>query len=157
MLLELSSKLDNLKVETTGTLLALQSCIGNLTRAMGHLRRHTESLCRKLEARLEYEVRTIRTETEDDAMRLSRVVSSTTDLAKMNKLQLELLAQDFNHHSCTASSSHRRDSAVMMDTTTTEEELLADHMKHIHIRRDARQRGEKSPILLKTLFYGKKK
>ena len=144
MLLDISSKLRNFILESEGTQLALQSCIGSLTRAMSQLRRHTESLCKKLEGLVKYEVRTMRAETEDDLNRLSLIVSSTRETAMMNKLQLDLL------HSASSCST-------MMDTTTAEEDKIdkdiAVYLQQLQIRKDARERGEKSPALLKMFQH----
>ena len=144
MLLDISSKLRNFVLESEGTQLALQACIGSLTRAMGQLRRHTESLCRKLEGLVKYEVRTMRAETEEDLARLSRIVSSTRETAMMNKLQIELL------HSASSCST-------MMDTTTAEEDKvdteITAYVQQLKIRKDARERGEKSPVLLKLFHH----
>ena len=144
MLLDISSKLRNFILETQGTQLALQSCIGSLTRAMGQLRRHTESLCKKLEGLVKYEILTMRAETEEDLSRLSLIVSSTRETAMMNKLQIDLLR---SASSCSA----------MMDTTTAEEEKIdkeiAAYIQKLQIRKDAREKGEKSPALLKMFHH----
>ena len=144
MLLDISSKLRNFILETQGTQLALQSCIGSLTRAMGQLRRHTESLCKKLEGLVKYEILTMRAETEEDLSRLSLIVSSTRETAMMNKLQIDLLRST---SSCSA----------MMDTTTAEEEKIdneiAAYIQKLQIRKDAREKGEKSPALLKMFQH----
>ena len=158
MLLDISSKLNDYILESQGTQLALQSCIGGLTRALGQLRRHTESLCRKLEGLVHYEIRTIRAETEEDITRLSHVVSSTKEIAMMNKLQLELLANDFNHHStCTtaqSSSVSASSCSTMMDITTEEEKAddeITTYIQNLQIRQEARERGAKLPLVTKKL------
>ena len=145
MLLDISSKLRNFILESQGTQLALQSCIGSLTRAMGQLRRHAESLCKKLEGLVKYEIRTMRAETEEDLSRLSLIVSSTRETAMMNKLQIGLL------HSASSCSS------TMMDTTTAEEDRvdkeIAAYIQHLDIRKEAREKGKKSPALLKMVQH----
>jgi len=144
MLIDISSKLRNFILETQGTQLSLQACIGSLTRAMGQIRRHTESLCKKLEGLVKYEIRTMRAETEEDLSRLSLIVSSTRETAMMNKLQIDLLR---SASSCSA----------MMDTTTAEEEKIdkeiAAYIQKLQIRKDAREKGEKSPTLLKMFHH----
>ena len=88
----------------------------------------------------------MRAETEEDLSRLSLIVSSTRETAMMNKLQIDLL------HSASSCSS-----STMMDTTTAEEDKvdrdIAAYLQQLQIKKDARERGKKSPALLKMVQH----
>ena len=149
MSLELS-KMKLFVLQLQGTRLSLQTCIGALTRAMGDLKRNTETMLHRYEGLLKFEIENIRKDTEDDVYKLSHIVSTTNELALMNKTQLALLANYFNYHSCEERFAHSFSAScsMMMDTTTTdteEDRQISEYIQDMKLRRAARKKTSVPP------------
>ena len=112
-------------------------------------KRRTETLFRRHDGLLKVEIENNRKDTEDDLSRLSHIVSTTNKLALMNKTQLDLLANDFNHHSCEERFAHSFStscSMMMMDTTTPtdttvaeDDRQISEYVRDMELRRAARK------------------
>ena len=138
-------------LQLQGTQLSVQTCIGALTRAMGDLKRNTETLLCRYEGLLKFEIENIRKDTEDDLYKVSHIVSTTNKLALMNKTQLALLANDFNYHSCEErfANSFSASCSMMMDTTTTtdteEDRQISEYVRDMQLRCSARKKTSVAP------------
>ena len=90
-----------------GNQLALQTLIGILRRQVGCLSRKCDTQMRIFEGKSDYSVKqqqkqhiTSANKIKSQLSVLSHDLATTREISMMNRQQLELLAKDFNNHSC---------------------------------------------------------
>ena len=96
-----------------GNQLALQTLIGILRRQVGCLSRKCDTQMRIFEGKSDYSVKQQQKQHIKSANKiksqlsvLSHDLATTREISMMNRQQLELLARDFNNHSCMDSMTH---------------------------------------------------